>query len=187
MPAKVSKAGKYVNASAYNVDLLPSSTFDISGDEVAVTAHFYSEIGQSGIIDARNCTVLRDVKAGGSWITSVLVTGSTQMRSLIVESASQLTGIVTTGLVNLTTLVISECALTTFDIGALVNLTYVKFSDNELTESAVDNILADLDAAGLEDGEVDLSGGTNAIPSAAGLTSKSNLEGKGWTVSVNEA
>lgn len=49
----------------------------------------------------------------------------------------------------------------------------------------IDAILAGLDAAGLNDGVVDLSGGTMAIPTGAGLTSKSNLEGKGWTVTVN--
>lgn len=54
-----------------------------------------------------------------------------------------------------------------------------------VVESEIDNILAALDASGLESGTVDLSGGTNAPPSAAGLTSKSNLEGKGWTVTVN--
>lgn len=49
----------------------------------------------------------------------------------------------------------------------------------------IDQILADLDTAGGSNGDVTLQGGTNAIPSAAGLTSKSNLEGKGWTVTVN--
>jgi hypothetical protein len=32
---------------------------------------------------------------------------------------------------------------------------------------------------------VNLSGGTNAAPSATGLSAKSNLEGRGWTVLVN--
>ena len=59
------------------------------------------------------------------------------------------------------------------------------FSDNELDEAAVDGVLADLDSFGLSNGFVDVSGGTNAPPSAAGLTSKANLEGKGWTVTVN--
>lgn len=48
-----------------------------------------------------------------------------------------------------------------------------------------DSILADCDANGLTNGRVETDFGTNAIPSAAGLVSKDNLEGKGWAVEVN--
>lgn len=66
-------------------------------------------------------------------------------------------------------------SVTTFDLwGAAIA------SSNE-----IDSILAKLDTAGGSSGTVDLRSGTNAAPSSAGLTSKSNLEGKGWTVRVN--
>lgn len=57
--------------------------------------------------------------------------------------------------------------------------------DCDLTEEAVDNILVALSTNGIENGYVDLSGGTNAIPSATGLSAKTVLEGNGWSVNVN--
>jgi uncharacterized protein YjbI with pentapeptide repeats len=80
----------------------------------------------------------------------------------------------------------SDCtSLTSANLSGCSSLAYVSMAGCALTESAVDAILAALDTAGLSNGTVDVSGGTNAIPSAAGLTSKTNLEGKGWTVTVN--
>lgn len=54
-----------------------------------------------------------------------------------------------------------------------------------LTQASVDAILAGLVAGGAEDADINLSGGTNAVPSAAGLTDKTALEGAGCTVTVN--
>jgi hypothetical protein len=68
------------------------------------------------------------------------------------------------------------------------NLTYVKTVDISgcaLTGTAVNNLLTQLDANGISGGSVDVSGGTNAAPSGAGLTAKTNLIAKGWTVTTN--
>ena len=54
-----------------------------------------------------------------------------------------------------------------------------------LTQTAVDDILVDLSNNGESNGFVDVSGGTNAVPSATGLAAKLVLEGNGWTVNVN--
>lgn len=76
----------------------------------------------------------------------------------------------------------------------LTNLTIhggdVDGSGCALSETSVDHILAILAAATLEgttpwNNAVNLSGGTNAIPSAAGLVSKGVIEGHGGTVTVN--
>lgn len=75
--------------------------------------------------------------------------------------------------------------MTTIDISTNSALLSLDLTDNALDEAAVDGVLVALDGFGLEDGEVDLSGGTNAPPSATGLTAKANLEGKGWGVTVN--
>jgi len=61
----------------------------------------------------------------------------------------------------------------------------LRLHDNALTQTAVDRVLTSLDAAGGTGGTVKLEGGTNAAPSATGLAAKTNLEGKGWTVTVN--
>lgn len=60
-------------------------------------------------------------------------------------------------------------------------------SNNALTQYAVDSILDDLTYTG-EDGTgriANLSGGTNATPSATGLAHKATLESRGWTIIVN--
>ncbi len=59
------------------------------------------------------------------------------------------------------------------------------FGANALTQVVVDDILNKLDIGGLSNGTLSLDGGTTASPSAAGLVSKANLVGKGWTVSNN--
>jgi hypothetical protein len=51
----------------------------------------------------------------------------------------------------------------------------------------VDGILATLVANGLSSGTSNLSGGTNAIPDAAGLANKAILVSRSWTVTVNSA
>ena len=61
----------------------------------------------------------------------------------------------------------------------------LQLNNNALTQTAVDRVLTSLDAAGGTGGSVRLEGGTNAVPSATGLAAKTNLEGKGWTVTVN--
>lgn len=61
------------------------------------------------------------------------------------------------------------------------------FSGNALTQTTVDAILAACvaggSAAGIE--VLDLTGGTNATPSAAGLADKATLQTAGWTVTNN--
>ena len=54
-----------------------------------------------------------------------------------------------------------------------------------LTQTAVDNILVTLSEGQVGNGYVDISGGTNAAPSALGLAAKDTLELRGWTVSAN--
>ena len=63
------------------------------------------------------------------------------------------------------------------------------FNRNALVQSAVDQILADFVASlsipGRVHCTVDLTGGTNSTPSAAGLASKALLVAAGWTVTNN--
>lgn len=60
-----------------------------------------------------------------------------------------------------------------------VNIT-IHFTTS-MIQAHIDNMLADLDSSGATGGTVNMAGG-NPAPSAAGLVSKSNLQGKGWTV-----
>ena len=59
------------------------------------------------------------------------------------------------------------------------------WTGNALTESAVNQILEDLDSYGISNCAIGLDGGTNASPAGAGLTAKASLESRGCTVNVN--
>jgi hypothetical protein len=71
------------------------------------------------------------------------------------------------------------------DVEGCTALVMVECSTCALDESAVDAILASLDANGASNGTVSMVLGTNAAPSAAGLLSKAALELRGWTVTTN--
>lgn len=89
------------------------------------------------------------------------------------------------GMIGLTQLYHCCSVLTHINITGSVNLEDVDLRDNQLTQASVDHVLIALDNHGVGPGYLDLSGGTNAIPSAAGLAAKTNLEAFGWTVFVN--
>jgi hypothetical protein len=80
-----------------------------------------------------------------------------------------------------------------YDIPNLSNLNitgsplirYIYANNCAIPTIQVDSILVQLDTNGVTDGTVELSGGTNGIPTATGLAAKISLEGKGWTVTVN--
>ena len=54
-----------------------------------------------------------------------------------------------------------------------------------LTQASVDAILVALSLNGISGATIDLQGGTNAVPGAAGLAAKTVLEGNGWDVFIN--
>jgi len=64
-------------------------------------------------------------------------------------------------------------------------LLYFNAQNNLLSQTAVDNILYDLNVAGSYNGTIILNGTGNSSPSAAGLITTSSLASKGWTVNVN--
>lgn len=104
------------------------------------------------------------------------ITGNLELESIDLSALENLSISITARTnTNLTSILISES----------INCLFINFSSNALTQTCVDDILDKVDTAGYEDGILFLGGDTNAIPSAGGLVSKSNLEGKGWTVTVN--
>jgi len=80
--------------------------------------------------------------------------------------------------------------LATLTVGtALTNSTCVDYNNAFLNcglgQQSVDDILVSIDNAGTSNGDLSLAGGTSSTPSAAGLAAKSNLQGRGWTVTTN--
>lgn len=68
-------------------------------------------------------------------------------------------------------------ALTSWKFGAKQN--------PGLTQTEVDLILAHAVATGRNNGVLETQAGTNAAPSAAGITNRTTLIGRGWTVTTN--
>lgn len=62
---------------------------------------------------------------------------------------------------------------------------YLSANDNALNVSSVNNILINLDGNEIENGEVNIFGGTNANPTGLGVDAAVSLSGKGWIVSLN--
>lgn len=65
------------------------------------------------------------------------------------------------------------------------NLVELSLTNCSFGQAAVDSILAQLTANGKTGGTVNLTGGSNAVPSSTGLANKATLESRGWTVMVN--
>jgi hypothetical protein len=69
--------------------------------------------------------------------------------------------------------------------GVSATLLTFRAENNLLTQSAVDAILADFVAAGANNGTLNVGGSGNAAPSAAGITDRTTLISRGWTVTTN--
>ena len=75
--------------------------------------------------------------------------------------------------------------LVAIDILSNLNCINIDFSGNALVQDYVDLILQNISLAGFSNGFLDLSGGSNSVPSSAGLVFKNTLESNGWSVYVN--
>ena len=145
-------------------------------------------------------------------LTSVNLSGCTAIEELRLDGSDFSNGMPDlTGLNELRVIDFDQCGIIgTVDISGFPLLERFDFSDNEglnriiisssqplgsngdlyaydcaLTQTAVNNILIALAANVIDNGYVDLTGGTNAIPGASGLAAKTTLEGRGWGVDVN--
>lgn len=182
------------NLQNFNADWNSLTTVNLSG----LTNLTYVDISDN------------EIPGGGdNSLTSVNLTGCTSLQELRLDDSNFSGGIPNlTGLTSLTLLDIDQSiisgdidlsmlsSLTVLDLSGNTitsvqlpesNLNDVILSDNSLTETAVNNILQWLDGSGVQNGYVDLAGGTNAIPTGNGVTAKQNLTGKGWQVYVNQA
>jgi hypothetical protein len=90
-----------------------------------------------------------------------------------------------TGITTMTDLYNDRTGLQHINITGCINLNDVDLANNNLTQASVDHVLITLDDNGLSNGYVDLTGGTNDIPSALGLAAEASLVIKGWDVFVN--
>jgi hypothetical protein len=142
-------------------------------------------------------------------LTSVNLSGCTSLQTLRLDDSNFAAGIPNlSGLTDLSYIDMDQCSITgnvdlsmlpaleEFDLGGNAGLTsvtisdqqplrYVNLYDTALTEASVNDILETLDNNGIEGGSVNLQSGTSAAPTGAGATAATNLEAKGWSVTVN--
>jgi Leucine-rich repeat (LRR) protein len=146
---------------------------------------------------------------GPKSLTSVNLSGCTALQELRLDDSDFSAGIPSlAGLTSLSIIDFDQCSISgVVDLSGLPVLEQLDFFGNTaltsiiiadtqpiielfasncaLTETAVDDILVVLSNNGVAGGNVELNGGTSAIPSATGDAAKLVLEGNGWDVFVN--
>ena len=161
-------------------------------------------------IDISDC---EDLDTGAPSLTGVNVSGCTSLEYLYLDDSDFSAGIPDlTGLNNLAFIDLDDCNITSIDLSMLPSLRGFDLSNNDditnviisntqplgngenvdvddgsLTQSAVDAILVALSTNEVENGYVDLSGGTNSHPGSTGLDALEVLAEKNWNWNVNEA
>ena len=111
----------------------------------------------------------------------------TSVSTLVTVNLPGLTTLVSTGM-NPNLFLRSCSSLTTLNIPSLSTVTnsiFINWSDNAFSQATVDHILVKFAGTTSVNGNLDLSGGTSAAPSATGLAAKATLEGRGWNITTN--
>lgn len=127
-------------------------------------------------LNLTNCTSLASIQladgsSGPTGITSLNISGCTSLAAInSIGPGSDITSLIT---VTVTTL------------PAMISMDLTAGTGAALNVASVNSILIALDANGLNNGAVNMSGGTSAAPTGAGLVAKANLIGKGWFVGTN--
>jgi hypothetical protein len=68
----------------------------------------------------------------------------------------------------------------------LKNLVHISLKNNMInSHKIINDFFSNLDSAGVFNGELDISGGTNARPSSFGTMAKNNLMSRGWEIITN--
>ena len=185
------------NLQTFNADWNSLQTVNLSG----LTNLINVDVSDTELLDG----------SGNPSLTGINLSGCTALQELRLDDSNFSAGIPDlSGLTALQFIDMDQCsisgaidisassfnALTGFDFSGndITSITLpeaylndVNLNGNALTEEVVNDVLQWLDGSGVENGSVNLAGGTNAIPTGTGLTAKTNLQGKGWNVTVNQA
>jgi hypothetical protein len=183
-----------INLNNFNADFNGLQSVNLSG----LTNLLYVDISDNNIPGTSTNS-----------LTSVNLSGCTALQSLRLDDSDFSAGIPSlAGLTSLSIIDFDQCSISgVVDLSGLPVLEQLDFFGNAaltsiiiadaqpiiqfiasncaLTETAVDDILVVLSNNGVTGGQVELNGGTSAIPSATGDAAKLVLEGNGWDVFVN--
>jgi hypothetical protein len=184
-----------INLQSFNADWNALTTVNLSG----LTNLIYVDISDNDKLDGSDdptltsvnlsgCVALQELRLDDSDFSAGMpsLAGLTSL-ALIDFDQCNISGIV--DLTNLPALVELDFhtneALTSIIIDDAQPIQYFYASGCALTETAVDDILVVLRDNGIEDGDVELEGGTSASPSAIGDSAILALQADGWTTTVN--
>lgn len=160
------------------------TNIDASGCAALTVLTF--DVTSIAAVDLTGCAALDFVGLSNGTFSTIDVSDCTVLTDLELSNNANLTTINLTGLGALIFLVASTCpSLTSVTMPSPNVITEVSCSDCAFTQAAVDTILIALDANGLNDGSVDIQGGTSSTPGASGIAAAASLTLKGWTVGVN--
>jgi len=183
------------NLQNFNADWNSLTTVNLSG----LANLLFVDISDNDVLDG----------SGDPSLTSVNLSGCTALQTLRLDDSDFSAGIPSlSGLTSLTLIDFDQCrisgivvltglsALEQLDFYGNTALTSIIIDDAQpiqyfyayncaLTETAVDNILIELSDNGIAGGNVELDGGTNAIPSSTGDAAILALQADGWTTTVN--
>lgn len=76
-------------------------------------------------------------------------------------------------------------AYTSVVLTGRTTMAFANLQGNALPQAAVDAVLVEAASWGTSNRAIDVSGGSNAAPSATGTAARATLLGRGWTVTVN--
>lgn len=161
--------------------------FDFTGCSALTDVYLSSTSDTIESVSVSGCTALLYLEIAGNMLplAALDVSDCPLIEALYVGTTS----LVTLDLTAQSSLKEFDCrgcpSLSIITLPMSAPITNFSASDCALPEAQIDAILAFLDSGLVENGYVELVGGTNGIPSAAGLASKAGLEGKGWEVLVN--
>jgi hypothetical protein len=126
-----------------------------------------------------NNSLLQTISHACSAIGSLSLDGNTLLTSVLLPNLASVNSLGALGAINTVSLV-------TLTVSASLSCVNVNFFGCSLDQASVDNMLSALDTGGAINGNVDLSGGANAIPTGGGANPNTlSLLGKGWTVTTN--
>ncbi len=164
-----------------------SFSLDADGNDYDFQYDFGDAIPHTVLLCVNNPSQIRDFELGFGPGETVSLNNAIALNGLDEWDSDDMNiySLDLTGLSSIDELYHCCSVLTHINITGCTNLDDVDLIDNALTEASVDHVLISLDNYGLINGILDLTGGTNAIPSVAGDAAILSLQGKGWMVFYN--
>lgn len=171
------------------IDLYPHdnllTSIDVSG--LVSMQNLDCFINNLGTLDISECVGLITIDASSDNLSSITVGNNLSLLEFFRVNNNNLTSVDISNFPSLVSLWIYVNPITSIDVSNSPHLNSVFIDRCNIGVTDVSNLLIQLDNNGLSNGICHTENQTPAaIPNAGGQTAKTNLEGKGWVVVVDE-